>query len=119
MLLGVNKVEDSYKSIFKKVDYVNLEFIRESLCLPGTTWLKSLKPVEKTVLRMDRRPHLKMWYKLLKNSLMPTPHNAMLNKERLVLIHCITVCTPVNITKIICQEIHVCAKKNDGMSYFL
>lgn len=38
-VLGGKNVEDSNHSLFEKMDDMNLDMVRESLCLPGTAWL--------------------------------------------------------------------------------
>lgn len=40
MMLGVKKKEDSYQSLFKNLDKIDLEAIRDSLCLPVTNWIE-------------------------------------------------------------------------------
>lgn len=118
MALGVKSVEDSYQSFFEKMDEMGLDVVIETLCLLITTWLDINKSTKKTMLRMELQLIPKVWYQLLKHSLRPTTHNEFVNKVRLMFIHCITTCSSINITKIIFQEIHVCAKKTDGMLYF-
>lgn len=67
---------------------------------------------------MDLKIMPKIWYQFLKHSLMSTAHNETTNKVMLVLLHYVTTCSPNNIVKITCHEIHVCAKKKDKILYF-
>lgn len=53
MVLGVRSDEESYQSLFEKVDDFGMDMIIESLFLPETTWLESVKSAEKIVLHMD------------------------------------------------------------------
>lgn len=87
-----------------------------SLCTEGTRWLESSS--KKKVRRMDLRLESKVWYKFLKHSLCPTTHSETISKSRLLLLHCITSMSAINIRKIIVQEIHAFSKKKDGMVYF-
>lgn len=46
-VLGGKNVEDSNHSLFEKMDDMNLDMVRKSLCLPGTAWLNKKFFVDK------------------------------------------------------------------------
>lgn len=81
--------------------------------------METYKSSNKTMLRIDLWPKPKVWYQFLKHSLKPIVHNETVNKARLVLVHCITIFSLTNISKIIVQEIQACSKRNDRMICFL
>lgn len=116
MTLGLLENGDEYQELLEKYDDQDYDIIMASLCNEGTRWLES--SFEKMVRRMDMRPKSKVWYQFLKHFLRPTTHNETVSKSILLLLHCITSMSKINIGKIIVQEINACSKRKDGMVYF-
>lgn len=80
--------------------------------------METEKSSNKIVLTMDLHLEPKVWYLFIKHPMKPTLDNETINKDRLVLLHCITKFNTMNISKIIVQEIQACSKKKDDMIYF-
>ena len=64
------------------------------------------------------RPITKIWYHLIRTHLMPTTHIETLNRDRLILLHCILKGKSINIGNIIQGEISACAFKPRGCLCF-
>lgn len=111
-------MEDTYQRLFETMDDENLDVLKDSLYISGTKWLKTNKYDDKTILRMDLRHVQNVWYQFLKHSLKPTTHNETINKAQLVILHYITTYNLVNVSKIVCQEIQACSKKQNDVIYF-
>ena len=101
MNLGLKSVGDTYQHLLETMDDQDLDVLKEYLCNPGTRWMELDKSYEKTMLIMDLRPEPKIWYQLIKHLLIPISHNEIINKARLVLLHCITSFNIVNVENII------------------
>ncbi|KAH1096943.1 hypothetical protein J1N35_013864, partial [Gossypium stocksii] len=65
-----------------------------------------------TVERAFLKPIGEMWYHFLKNRLMPSTHNTIISKDRMLLLHSIIMRRRINIGRIIFREVYRCAKKN-------
>ncbi|MCI82351.1 hypothetical protein A2U01_0103625, partial [Trifolium medium] len=56
---------------------------------------------------------MRVWYQFLKHTILLTSHNETVNKACLVLLHCITAMQPINVGRIISQEIVNCSTKQE------
>lgn len=70
-------------------------------------------------VRPALRPIAKIWYHFIRTHLIPTTHIETVNKDRLILLHCILEGKKINIGKIIQREISTCAFKPKGCLFFL
>ncbi|XP_050877415.1 uncharacterized protein LOC127081176 [Lathyrus oleraceus] len=95
----IEAVQDTYQNLIETSDDQDYNVYLESMCNPDTKWIEA--GGEKTRRRMDLCPESKVWYQFVKYSLRPTAYNETVNKARLVLLHCITSFSEINIAKII------------------
>ena len=61
---------------------------------------------------------MKIWYHLIRTHLMPTTHIEIVNRDRLILLHCILEGKSINIGNIIQGEISACVSKLRGYLFF-
>ncbi|GAU21747.1 hypothetical protein TSUD_328720 [Trifolium subterraneum] len=105
----------SYEATLATISDEELTDVMKSMTIDGTDWMSK---DDWTIKRMSLKHAFRVWYQFLKHSLLHTSHNEIVNKARLVLLHCITALQPINVGKVISQEIVTCSTKNGGMLYF-
>lgn len=93
------------------MDDQDTNILKDSLWNPVTRWIDSDKSYEQRLRRINLHPDSKIWYQSINHSLWPIAHNEIVNEARLVLLHCITTFSTVNMVKIIIQEIQDYSKK--------
>ncbi|GAU29252.1 hypothetical protein TSUD_392010 [Trifolium subterraneum] len=105
----------SYEATLATISDEELIDVMKSMTMEGTDWMSK---DDWTIKRMSLKPGFRVWYKFLKHSLLPASHNETVNKACLVLLHCITALQPINVGRVISQEIVTYSTKNEGMLYF-
>ncbi|MCI38866.1 hypothetical protein A2U01_0060095, partial [Trifolium medium] len=117
---GLTVEEDDYQATLECLTDASLTEIMEGMTEDGTQWNYRKGVNEWSIKRMSLKHVMRVWYQFLKHTIMPTTHNEIVNKARLVLLHCITAGQKINVGRIIPQEIVSCAakKSKEGMLYF-
>lgn len=110
-------MEDQYGELVDSVDTNQLEEILSTLCIEGAQWSKG-KRSALTFPRHMLKPGPRMWYHFLKFRLMPSTHDHVLHKERVVLLYCIMEGHDINVGQLLCEQIRVCARRNSGGLWF-
>ncbi|KAK8560042.1 hypothetical protein V6N12_012848 [Hibiscus sabdariffa] len=107
---AVNKILDlpedlhSIYQLMEALEDVDYNAIKDALCLPNTEWNITGKNPG-TVSRHNLLPEAKLWNTIVKRNIMPTSHNQMVDRKRLVLIHSIIFCTKFNVGNVIAREL--------------
>ena len=68
--------------------------------------------------RPTSKPIQKIWYHFIRTRLIPITHMQTINKDRLVLLHCILEGKKIDVGRIIQREISACAFKQKGRLFF-
>ena len=85
-----------------------------SLTSEGTKWLPDRGEGIFLCSRLALLPIPKIWYHFVRTRLIPTTHIETINKDRLLLLHCILEGWRINVGQIIQREISACAFKPKG-----
>ncbi|EXB63567.1 hypothetical protein L484_026905 [Morus notabilis] len=64
------------------------------------------------------QPGPKIWYHFLRFRLMPSSHYRLVHKERAILLHCMMKGRPLNVGRMIHQQVGVCAGHRNGGLWF-
>ncbi|GMN61146.1 hypothetical protein TIFTF001_030242 [Ficus carica] len=92
-----------------------LDCALEKVCVAGTTWNVSTQG-KLTVPRANLTPQCKVWYHFLKTRLMPSTHIQTVSKGCIILFDSIISGQPIDVGKIIFQELGAyVAKKCDSL----
>ncbi|KAK5811457.1 hypothetical protein PVK06_026791 [Gossypium arboreum] len=91
--------------------------VLDNLCIEGKQWSISNQECY-TVQRALLKPIGKIWYHLLWSRLMSSPHNTIVSKERMLLLHSIIKGIRINDGRLLFQKVHRCAEKNAGSLNF-
>ena len=95
-----------------------LERVLQSVTVEGTNWLPNKGQGIFMCARPNLKPLAKVWYHFIRTRLMPTTHIETVNKERLLLLHCILEGNSINVGKIVQREILGCNLKQKGCLFF-
>ncbi|KAL5564746.1 hypothetical protein UlMin_027910 [Ulmus minor] len=87
------------------------------VCVPGTQWEKSSQGAW-TVNRASLLPAAKVWYHFLKTRLLPSTHGKTVSKDRLAMVDAIISGMPINVGRVISEQIRVCANRKKGSLLF-
>ena len=89
MHLGLDDVVDEYSPLLESISVQELTRVLNTLVIEGTNWL----PEKGDGIFMCSRPALqpiaKIWYHFIRTRLIPTIHVETVNKDKLILLHCI------------------------------
>ena len=105
--------------MLKKISRVALNKVLQALKVQGTSWLKESGEGLLKCSRPTLKPLAKVWYHVIRTRLFPTTHIETMNKERLIMLHCILENKGVNIGRLIQREISACAFKPKGCLFFM
>ena len=89
MHFGLSDIEDEYTALLDNVSREDLNSMLKELIIEGTKWLKDKGEGLLKCFRPTLQPLAKVWYHVIRTRLLPTTHIETVNKERLVLLHCI------------------------------
>lgn len=81
------------------------------------TWIVSTQGAL-TIPRTCLTPQCKVWYHFLTTRLMPSTHVQTMPKDRVLFLDSIISGQPIDVGKIISQELGVCATKKSGSLWF-
>ncbi|KAK5836230.1 hypothetical protein PVK06_012000 [Gossypium arboreum] len=85
---GLGKVEDDHSEFFDNITLVKLSRVLNDLYVEGTQWTipsHDCYTIKRAMLKLVE----KVWYHSLRSKLMPSTHNTMVSKERMLLLHSI------------------------------
>ncbi|KAL4284984.1 hypothetical protein GQ457_16G016170 [Hibiscus cannabinus] len=87
-LLGMPNDNPSIHDLIDALEDEDYNTIKDQLCKPGTEWnTKGKNPG--TISRPSLQPEVKLWNMFVKRNFMPTSHNQIVDRTRLVLINAI------------------------------
>lgn len=75
--------------------------ILQTIATDDTQWTYSHTQHLCSCKRQDRRPAAKLWFYLIRHSIMPTGHVSTIKQERLLLISAIMNHNPINLGRLI------------------
>ena len=110
-------VKDMFFDTVDDLDDVRLGEILRTLCVEGTTWTRASRG-SMTFPHTSLKPGPLLWYHFLRFRLMPSTHDHVIHRERVVLLYCIVEGLIINVGSIIKQQIGVCASHNSGTLWF-
>ena len=115
---GLEDLEDEFGPLLDSLSMEELTKILHYLTIEGTKWL----PERGEGIFLCSRPALlpipKIWYHFVRTRLIPTTHIETINKDRLLLLHCILEGRRINVGQIIQRENLACAFKPKGCLFF-
>ena len=115
---GLHDVLDEYGAFLETIFELALNKMLQDLTVEDTTWSKETREGILKCSRLALKPLAKVWYHFIRMHLLSTTHIETVNKERLVLLHCILEGKRVNIGQLIQREISACAFKPKGCLFF-
>ncbi|MCH79871.1 hypothetical protein A2U01_0000632 [Trifolium medium] len=115
---NINMENDLYQATLASITDEELTTVMKNLTEEGTEWNYKNGVNEWTIRRMSLKPIMRVWYQFLKHTLHHTSHNETVTKARLEFLHCITAMQPINVGRIISQEIVNSSTKQEGVLFF-
>ncbi|GMN21099.1 hypothetical protein TIFTF001_043242 [Ficus carica] len=112
----------------EEVDYLHTEYVTNAtekwlesalanVCVDGIVWIVSTQGAL-TIPRISLTPQYKVWYHFLKTRLIPSMDIQAVSKDRVLLLDSIISGRPIDVGKIIYQELCACANKKGGSLWF-
>ena len=95
---------DDFSDLVESLRGVDLDRILRIVTVEGTTWLPNKDGCIFMCARPALRPIANIWYHFIRTLLIPTTHIETVNKDRLILLHCILEGKSINIGNIIQRE---------------
>ncbi|KAL4273605.1 hypothetical protein GQ457_13G017370 [Hibiscus cannabinus] len=110
-ILGLPNTEPSLYTMLGGFEEEDFELIKDYLCEENTTW-NTMSRNPHSISRLSLRPEAKLWNTFVKRNIMPTSHNQMMDRTRLLLIHTIMTGFRINVGEILAKE-HAASCAND------
>lgn len=114
---GLNEAEDLHTEYAANATDEWLACALQNVCVEGTAWSVSTQGAL-TIPRTSLTPQCKVWYHFLKTLLRPSTHVQTVSKDRVLLRDSIISGRPIDVGRIIYQELGVCASKKGGSLWF-
>ena len=118
MHFGLEDIVDDYSPLLEAISISNLNRVLQNLTMKGTTWVPNKGEGIFMCARPALRPIAKIWYHFIRTQFVPTTHIETVNKDRLVLLHCILEGKRINIGQILKREILACSFKLKDYLFF-
>ena len=118
MHFNLEDCDDKFSDMLDSLGGDELERVLHSVTVEGTNWLPNKGQGIFICARPNLKPLAKVWYHFIRTRLMPTTHIETVNKERLLLLHCILEGYSINVGKIVQREILGCNLKQKGCLFF-
>lgn len=109
---------DGYAAILANPTDQIFQQILHTIVVEGTSWTYSRTQRLQSCKRQDLRHEAKLWFYLIRHSIMPTGHVSNINQERLLLISTIMDGTPLNLGCTIESQMWLCATRMVGELFF-
>ncbi|MFQ6654033.1 hypothetical protein Gotur_025158, partial [Gossypium turneri] len=110
--------EDEYYPMMNNINWDFLQQVLDVVTNLGSQWF-----IRKYGSHSCQKEYLKLvakvWFYFVCYSFMPISHCSTILMEWMLLSYAILTEKSINVGKIICKEIHDCAKKKAGSAYFL
>ncbi|GMN61530.1 hypothetical protein TIFTF001_030607 [Ficus carica] len=106
----LNDVEDEYLEFSKYVHENQLSEIVKEICVPGTEWIKSARG-SLSLSRCNLKPGPMIWNHFLKSRLMPSTHDNIVYKDRVILLFAIVVGRKSNVRDVITQGVEISSEE--------
>ncbi|KAE8676815.1 hypothetical protein F3Y22_tig00111582pilonHSYRG01273 [Hibiscus syriacus] len=110
-------VVDRHVQFEDEADSHTYDEILEDLCFENIEW-NGRQTSRYSVNRENLQLRAKLWNHFLKHKLMPTSHNTTVSLSRLLLLHSIMVSHPIDVGRIIVQQVHDCLSKKASALVF-
>ena len=110
-------VEDGYEEYVSALEDHEWAELLLRVCVPSTQWEKSSQGAW-TVNRASLLPAAKVWYHFLKTQLLPSTHGKTVSKDRVAMVDAIISGKPINVGRVISEQIRVCANRKKGNLLF-
>ena len=101
MHFGLPDLEDEYTTLLDNISRDDLNNLLKKLTVDGTKWVKEKGKGTLKCSRSTLQPLAKVWYHVIRTRILPTTHIKTVNKERLVLLHCILENRGINVGQLI------------------
>ncbi|EXB93492.1 hypothetical protein L484_006967 [Morus notabilis] len=116
-LYDLPDVEDHFNSFADSLNEDQLDEVINELCVEGTEWWRATRG-SMTFPKECLQPGPKIWYHFLRFRLMPSSHYRLVHKERAILLYCMMKGRPLNVGRMIRQQVGVCAGRKNGGLWF-
>ncbi|KAE8707640.1 hypothetical protein F3Y22_tig00110378pilonHSYRG00039 [Hibiscus syriacus] len=113
----LQEVVDGHAMLEEEADSNTYDGVLEDLCFENTEW-NGRQTSRYSVNRERLQPRAKLWNHFLKHKLMPTSHNTIVSLSRLLLLHSMIVSRPIDVGRIIVQQVHDCLGKKASALVF-
>ena len=118
MHLWLDDVVDEYSPLLESISVQELTRVLNTLAIEGTNWLPNKGDGIFMYSRPVLRPITKIWYHFIRTRLIPTTHVETVNKDMLILLHCILEGKKIDVGQVIQQEMSACSFKPKGCLFF-
>ena len=109
--------EDGYEESLSALEDHEWDELLLRVCVPGTSWEKSSHGAW-TVNRASLLPEAKVWYHFLKTRLLPSTHGKTVSKDRVAMVDAILSGKPINVGRVISEQVRICANRKKGSLLF-
>ncbi|KAL4312323.1 hypothetical protein GQ457_01G026180 [Hibiscus cannabinus] len=116
-LFGLPNDAPSFYQMLEAFEEEDYETIKNLLCLPNTQWNTTGRNPH-SVSRQSLLPEAKLWNTFVKRNLLPTSHNQIVDRTRLLLINTIMTGFKVNAGEILSNELAALCKSDKGILAF-
>ncbi|KAE8680640.1 hypothetical protein F3Y22_tig00111372pilonHSYRG00020 [Hibiscus syriacus] len=110
-------VVDNHAKFEEEADSNTYDRVLEDLCFENTEW-NGRQTSRYSVNRERLQPRAKLWNHFLKHKLMPTSYNTTVSLSRLLLLHSIKESCPIDVGRIIVQQVNDCLGKKASALVF-
>ncbi|KAK8593497.1 hypothetical protein V6N12_045577 [Hibiscus sabdariffa] len=116
-ILGLPNDDPSFYAMLGALEDEDYETIKDYLCQEGTAWNTTGRNPH-SVSRTQLLPEAKLWNTFVKRNLLPTSHNQIVDRTRLVLIHTIIMGYRINVGEILAKELAAACSNDKGILAF-
>ncbi|KAK9029001.1 hypothetical protein V6N11_026131 [Hibiscus sabdariffa] len=116
-ILGLPDNEPSFYAMLGGFEEGDFELIKDFFCEEGTSWNTTGRNPH-SVSRLSLRPEAKLWNTFVKRNIMPTSHNQIVDRTRLLLIHTIMTGYRINVGEILAKELAAACANDKGILAF-
>ncbi|KAL4386025.1 hypothetical protein GQ457_09G022410 [Hibiscus cannabinus] len=116
-ILDLLDTEPSFYVMLGGFEEEDFELIKDYLCEEGTAW-NTMGRNPHSVSRLSLRLEAKLWNTFAKRNIMPTSHNQIVDRTRLLLIHTIMMGYRINVGEILAKELAAVCANDKGILAF-
>ncbi|EXB49850.1 hypothetical protein L484_000844 [Morus notabilis] len=116
-VLGIPNQDDEFVELITDAIEEQLKEVLKTIAILGAQWLLSAKG-SYTCNRHELQPAAKVWYHFLASRLLLSTHGKTISRNRAILLYAVLVGKPINVGRLIIDQIRACAEKGKGGLYF-